>query len=195
MFRKELIESLPGVFYMIDGQGRFLMWNHNLEQVLQLSPEEMAASHPLDFFEGEDKANIEKTIHQVFSSGEDSAEAELISKDGTRTPYHFTGRRVTRDGEPVLIGMGLDITGQRDEFARSGNTAAAQSGADAEFDGRHPCAGHRRQRAGSRTMPSAVCWAIRGTRLLRMNVTDWDDKVPCGRTARKLSGRTSARAE
>ncbi len=113
MFRKELIESLPGVFYMIDGQGRFLMWNHNLERVVQLSPEEMAASHPLDFFEGSDKATIEKTIRQVFAMGDASAEADFISKDGTKTPYHFTGRRVTRDGEPVLIGLGLDITESR----------------------------------------------------------------------------------
>ena len=52
VFRKELIEALPGVFYMIDAQGRFLLWNHNLERVLQLGPEEMAASHPLDFFDG-----------------------------------------------------------------------------------------------------------------------------------------------
>ena len=56
IFRKELIESLPGVFYMIDASGRFLMWNRNLEQVLQCSPDELAASHPLDFFEGEGKA-------------------------------------------------------------------------------------------------------------------------------------------
>lgn len=113
VFRKELIEALPGVFYMIDGQGRILMWNHNLEQVLQLSPDEMAASHPLDFFEGEGKAVIENTIHTVFAAGDASAEADLISKDGTKTPYHFTGRRVTRDGVPVLIGLGLDITESR----------------------------------------------------------------------------------
>ena len=113
IFRKELIESLPGIFYMLDSRGRFLMWNHNLERVAQLSPEEMASSHALDFFEGGDKATIEKTIHHVFSAGEDSAEAEFIAKDGTRTPFHFTGRRVIRDGESVLIGLGLDITESR----------------------------------------------------------------------------------
>ena len=116
VFRKELIEALPGIFYMIDAQGRFLMWNRNLEQVLQLNQEELASGHPLDFFEGEDKVNIENTIRQVFVEGEASAEAELTSKDGTKTPYHFTGRRVARDGAPVLIGMGLDITEQRENL-------------------------------------------------------------------------------
>ena len=111
-FRKELIESLPGIFYMIDRQGNLLMWNRNLERVLQRSPEELA-SHPLDFFEGEDKGNIENLIRRVFQEGEASVEAVLAAKDGAKTPYHFTGRRVARDGEPVLIGMGLDITERR----------------------------------------------------------------------------------
>jgi diguanylate cyclase (GGDEF)-like protein/PAS domain S-box-containing protein len=116
MFRKELIEALPGVFYMIDAQGRYLLWNHNLERVLQLGPEEMAASHPLDFFDGEDKTNIGNTIRQVFAKGDGEVEAELISKDGTKTPYHLTGRRVERDGVPVLVGLGLNITQQRENL-------------------------------------------------------------------------------
>lgn len=112
-FRKELIESLPGIFYMIDRQGYFLMWNRNLERVLQCSPEELASSHPLDFFEGGGRADIESSIRRVFEEGEVSVEAGLVARDGTKTPYHFTGRRVALDGEPVLIGMGLDISERR----------------------------------------------------------------------------------
>ncbi len=115
-FRKELIEALPGVFYMIDMQGRFQMWNRNLEQVLLRNAEEIASSQPLDFFEGEDKVNVGNAIRQVFEQGDASVEAALVAMDGTRTPYHFTGRRVQRDGEPVLIGMGLDITAQRESM-------------------------------------------------------------------------------
>ncbi|ADE12454.1 PAS domain S-box protein [Sideroxydans lithotrophicus] len=114
-FRKALIEALPGVFYMIDAQGRFMMWNHNLEQVVQRSPEEMASSHPLDFFEGEDKVNIEKAIRQVFEAGDASVEAELVAKDGSKTPFHFTGKRVMHEGMPILVGLGLDISKQRED--------------------------------------------------------------------------------
>jgi diguanylate cyclase (GGDEF)-like protein/PAS domain S-box-containing protein len=109
-FRKELIESLPGVFYMIDMQGKFLMWNGNLEQVLQRNSKEIASSHPLEFFEGEGRLNIENAIRLVFEAGKASAEAALIARDGTKIPYHFTGRRVERDGKPVLVGMGLDVS-------------------------------------------------------------------------------------
>jgi diguanylate cyclase (GGDEF)-like protein/PAS domain S-box-containing protein len=110
---KELIESLPGIFYMIDAQGRFMMWNRNLEQVLQYTAEEMAASHPLDFFEGEGRVNIESAIRRVFEAGEAGAEAELIAKNGNKAFYRFTGRRIQYDGQPVLVGLGMDISEQK----------------------------------------------------------------------------------
>jgi diguanylate cyclase (GGDEF)-like protein/PAS domain S-box-containing protein len=115
-FRKELIESLPGVFYMLDSQGNFMMWNHNLEQVLQLDSRELAATHPLALFVGEDVARIENAIRTVFESGEVEVQASLKIKSGKLIPYHFTGRRVLHDGSPVLIGMGLDITEQRESM-------------------------------------------------------------------------------
>ena len=61
-FHNELAESLPGVFYMLDMSGNFLMWNSQLEAVVQCSSDELSRSHALDFFEGEDKFRIEAAI-------------------------------------------------------------------------------------------------------------------------------------
>ncbi|BBI99926.1 hypothetical protein FGKAn22_16190 [Ferrigenium kumadai] len=108
-FREEMIESLPGIFYMIDASGRFSMWNDNLERVLHCSADELSQSHPLDFFEGVDRAAIESSIRKVFEEGEATVDAVLVARDGKKTPYHFTGRRIERDGEPVLVGLGIDI--------------------------------------------------------------------------------------
>ena len=109
-FRKELIESLPGVFYMLDAKGHFQMWNRNLEQVLQRKTGELALSHPMDFFEGEDKAKIANAIRQVFETGEAELDAQLLAKDGSKILYRFNGRRITCDGQPVLVGLGVDIS-------------------------------------------------------------------------------------
>ncbi len=172
-FRKELIESLPGVFYMIDMQGHFQMWNRNLELVLQRSAEEIASSHPLDLFEGEDKAKIGNAIRQVFEQGEASMEAVLVAKDGTRTPYHFTGRRVQRDGEPVLIGMGLDITGQRESMRVTNallqrNQALMQN----SMEGIHVMD----VEGNVLEVNDAFCSMLGYTReeVMRLNVRDWD---------------------
>ena len=61
-FRKELIESLPGIFYMLDTEGRLVMWNRNLELVLKCEPEELLNRSTLDFFRGEHKVDIERAM-------------------------------------------------------------------------------------------------------------------------------------
>lgn len=109
-FRKELINSLPGIFYMLDSSGNFLMWNRNLENVLRCNSEEISHSNPLEFFEGSDYILIEESFRKVFAVGETSVEAVLVAKDGTKTPYYFSGQRIDRNGNPVLIGLGIDIT-------------------------------------------------------------------------------------
>lgn len=104
------INSLPGVFYLFNSQGRYLRWNKNLEKMTGYTHDEIAEMHPLDFFAEEDKAYIQNEIGNVMTKGEATAEANLISKDGSATPYFFTGHRVDLKGEPCLVGMGIDIS-------------------------------------------------------------------------------------
>jgi PAS domain S-box-containing protein len=104
-----IIASLPGVFYFFNDQG-FLRWNNNFEQVAGYSAAEIAELTPLDFFAGEDKDLIAQAIQEVYLRGANTAEAELVTKNGSRIPYFFTGRRLDLDGTPCLIGMGIDIT-------------------------------------------------------------------------------------
>lgn len=108
-FSDTTIDSLPGVFYHYDGTGKFLRWNKNFETVTGYLREEIALMHPLDFFSGDDRALIEERIGRVFATGEGNAEADFACKDGRAVPYYFTGRRVLFDGEPYLIGVGIDI--------------------------------------------------------------------------------------
>ena len=186
-FRKELIESLPGVFYMIDVQGHFLMWNRNLELVLQRSADEIAASHPLDFFGGEDRGNIENAMRKVFEQGETSVEAVLVAKDGTGVPYHFTGRRVESDGEPLLIGMGLDIAEQRASMRVTTallqrNQALMQN----SMEGIHvmDVAGNVLE------VNDAFCRMLGYTReeAMRLNVTDWDGQYSAEELRARFTG-------
>jgi diguanylate cyclase (GGDEF)-like protein/PAS domain S-box-containing protein len=108
---KELIQSLPGIFYMFNASGRFLMWNRQLENVLQLSDKEIARSNPLDFFEGSDRGVIAETIRKAFENGDAESDAVLVARNGARMNYRFTGHRIERNGEHVLVGLGMDITG------------------------------------------------------------------------------------
>jgi PAS domain S-box-containing protein len=112
-FSRTMIESMPGILYFYDSSGRFLRWNRNFETVSGYSGEEIARMHPLDFFAERDQPLLERRIAEVFARGESSVEAEFVTKSGIATPYFFTGRRVEFEGEPCLVGMGIDISERR----------------------------------------------------------------------------------
>lgn len=110
LFTETIIESLPGIFYFFDDEGNFLQWNHNFEIVSGYSGEEIADMHPLDFFRGKDKINVEKRIRDVFTAGQATVEADFVSKDGNAVPYLLTGRRLTIGKKNYLAGSGIDLT-------------------------------------------------------------------------------------
>jgi hypothetical protein len=109
-FSDASLNSLPGIFYLYDQTGNFLRWNKNFETVSGYSPEEIARMKPLDFFAGNERDYITKKIEEVFMEGAATAEAHFIAKDGTRTPYFFTGHKIQMEGKPCLIGTGIDIS-------------------------------------------------------------------------------------
>ncbi len=108
-FSDLIINSLPGIFYLFDQNGKYLRWNKNFEKVTGCSAEEISKMHPLDFFDEAEKELIRKRIGEVFSKGETDVEACLVSKNGDKTPYYFTGRRIELNGDVYLIGAGIDI--------------------------------------------------------------------------------------
>jgi len=113
LFSQAMIESMPGIVYFYDKQGRFLRWNRNFEIVSGYSGEQVAQMHPLQFFDKADQPLLEESIGRVFSHGEASVEAPFRSRDGNKRPYFFTGRSVIYDGQECLVGVGIDISDRR----------------------------------------------------------------------------------
>ena len=112
-FVTTIIDSLPGIFYLINPEGRFVLWNRNFERVAGRSPEEMAKTHPLDLFADDEKQTIARAIERVFATGDAYAEASLVAVDGHAIPHYFTGLRTEIAGVPHLLGVGIDISARR----------------------------------------------------------------------------------
>lgn len=112
MLEKELsdsiINSLPGIFYLMNREGRIYRWNKNLEAVTGYNRDEIQQGNAVNFFY--DSAEARERIERAFESGEDSVEAHLITKSGEAIPYYFTGIATTYEGEFCLIGVGIDIS-------------------------------------------------------------------------------------
>ncbi len=117
-FSNAVLDSLPGVLYCYDETLSFRRWNQNFERVTGYTAAEVARMSPLDLFAGADKALLAERIHEVFDKGISQVEADLVAKDGTRTPYFFTGLAAVIDGRRHLVGMGLDVSNQKQAEAR-----------------------------------------------------------------------------
>jgi PAS domain S-box-containing protein len=108
----DIINALPGIFYLYDRSGKFFRWNKNFETVSGYSGEEIAAMHPLNFFCGEEVKLVENRIADVFRNGEADVRANFYTKQKQNIPYYFNGRKAVFNGEEFLIGMGINIFDQ-----------------------------------------------------------------------------------
>jgi PAS domain S-box-containing protein len=110
MLSDSIINSMPGIFYLFNREGKFMRWNTNFEIVSGYSSHEIGKMHPLDFFPSGSKALLMQKIDDVFTSGYTEVTANFLTKDQHELPYCFNGQRVNFDGVDYLIGMGIDIT-------------------------------------------------------------------------------------
>jgi PAS domain S-box-containing protein len=131
-FSDMVVDSLPGIFYIITDQGQFLRWNKNMVEVSGYSGEEISKMSPLDFFCEADKELIAERIEQVFTKGEATAEADFVTKRGDPIPYFFTGSLIEFNRVPCLVGMGIDVARRRQaEVAQAYLAAIVESSEDA----------------------------------------------------------------
>ena len=105
-----IINSLPGIFYLYDEKGKFLRWNKNFETVSHYTAPEIAAMHPLDLYDEDEKEILKTKINEVFEKGSAEIEAHFFTKEKEKIPYYFNGWLTELEGKKCLIGTGIDIT-------------------------------------------------------------------------------------
>jgi len=109
----KMIDSLPGIFYLIDEEGKYIRWNRQLETISGYEAQEIIGMHPTDFFEEEEKGYIRQRIAGVFMNGSNDAEANIITKDGEKIPFYFKAVRINYEGKACLLGSGVDISDRK----------------------------------------------------------------------------------
>ncbi|OYU78154.1 MAG: hypothetical protein CFE45_29915, partial [Burkholderiales bacterium PBB5] len=108
--REQLMESVAGVFFVLDADRRLVMWNRRFEEVTSYSHDEIVQTHAEDYFAAEARAVVIEQIGQVFTLGENLAEVPLRTRAGRHVPYLVLARRVELDGGLGVVGTGLDIS-------------------------------------------------------------------------------------
>ncbi|MBL8487194.1 MAG: PAS domain S-box protein, partial [Rhodocyclaceae bacterium] len=119
-FSETLLDSLPGIFYQFDDQGRMVRWNRSFAEIVGLPDEKLAGMQVTDFIAEPDRGLIAERFGEVLTKGSATAEAGLLTSGGETIPFFFTGRALREGGRDYLVGAGVDITERRraEEAAR-----------------------------------------------------------------------------
>lgn len=112
VFSDAVLDSVPGMLYLYDSQGKLIRWNKQHEAMTGYSSDEMTGRHIMEWFTGDQAAQrtiateIEKALQGNFAD----ARVDLRRKDGTPIAMYFTAVGMQMGGEKYITGVGLDIT-------------------------------------------------------------------------------------
>lgn len=113
---KAIIDSIPGTFYVLDENGRFVRWNsYERDEIIGKTDEEISRMGGLDTIHPHDRDLIQSKITNVIKDGADeSAEVRVLIKGGPDFKWMLlTGRKLILEGKSYLVGIGVDITEQK----------------------------------------------------------------------------------
>jgi PAS domain S-box-containing protein len=105
-----IINSIPGLFYMINQQGKMIWWNDYRDSVFEYTVDEQGYSDVLAYVLEADRPLAAAAMAQAFSGKQASVELRLPHKDGKVRDYYCTGAQVDVGGEPRIVGVAVDIT-------------------------------------------------------------------------------------
>jgi len=113
---EQSLDALAEIYYVFRTDGQFLVWNDRFSEVTGYSDEQIESMAPTDFFEGSAREEITTAIASVATRQESvTVEAPLVTSDGERIPYEFSGTPVrSREGELFVAGLGREITERKE---------------------------------------------------------------------------------
>lgn len=113
LFNKQIINAIPGTFYIVDAKGKFVAWNdHVRDKSFGVREDEMAETIGFDAFHPDDRERAIEAMRNVMKNGtEVVGEYRIVLRGSLDIQWRLiTAKRIVIDGDPFLIGVGIDIT-------------------------------------------------------------------------------------
>lgn len=105
-----ILDSLPGLFYMIGEDLTFARTNKNVEKLFGLSAEELQSTNALSLIAPREQKRAKRLIGKAFQEGYAELETILIGKDGNEYHYYMNGSQIKLGDKNFVIGSGIDVT-------------------------------------------------------------------------------------
>lgn len=111
-----IIKLFPGTFYVIDREGRFVLWNSNLERMTEMTSRQLERLKVSQLFNKEDRARVEENLRAVIDQNQEALiEASFVSRSGKASTFLMSGTRIRCEDEHYVCGIGLDMTRRHEQ--------------------------------------------------------------------------------
>lgn len=118
-FTEQTLDALNDVFYVIDSDGTLTRWNEHVTDITGYSDAELTDMDMLEFFPEDERPRVTESMGETIETGSSTVEADVLTADGQRVPYEFSGQRLTdAHGEFLgIVGVGRDLSERKEREA------------------------------------------------------------------------------
>lgn len=108
-----VIESIQGIFFMLDAQGGFLIGNKLLQSLVGAGAEALRGIRMIEIIAEEDRGQWASGIRELGPDGRAVMTVRLLAQDGRKVPFRLTVLSAALGGEARLVGTGSDLSEMR----------------------------------------------------------------------------------
>ena len=112
-FSDSVIDSLPGIFYVLDESGNIVRRNRNLALVTGYADDDLSRMTVIDFVPPAERNRLAEALQKAFGGGYGTIETALLTRTGESIPFYLTGSRTTIANRTMIIGTGIDIAARK----------------------------------------------------------------------------------
>jgi PAS domain S-box-containing protein len=108
-FTRTAINSIPGIFFVLNKEMKLVWWNSSFAETLDIEHSEVNGSNVLQYFPKKDQSRLTDAVIDAFKNGTAHVITELITKNNAARHYHLIANSFTSNGTNFLVGTGTDI--------------------------------------------------------------------------------------
>ncbi|HKK44169.1 MAG TPA: PAS domain S-box protein, partial [Balneolaceae bacterium] len=109
-FSEAVIDSMPGLFFMIDKNFNLRRWNNNLEWVTGYSAFDLSVMNFFELFSEQDHEQVNEQCEKAFETGDMTMEVSAVNKKNEDIQLIITGKRLYYGDRYFIVGTGIDIS-------------------------------------------------------------------------------------
>lgn len=109
-FSETLINSIPGLLFVLDDKLRFVRWNNGFHQLLGYSDEFLGSIGLYGLFSDSERMVVTEELEKVDEFGSTQFEATVVRSDSSVAPYLFNAHKGSDGVDSYITFVGIDTT-------------------------------------------------------------------------------------